>query len=150
MIRKNKPKIKPEVSTASLPDIIFMLLFFFMVVTVMRQNKLMIKVKIPQASEIQKLEKRSLINYIHIGKPFDKRQGTAAAIQINDAFISTDRVETAILEIRSAAPEHLQSQLISSLKVDEKVHMGIVADVKTALRKANQLKINYEAIAQRE
>lgn len=147
MIRKSKPKNRPEVSTASLPDIIFMLLFFFMVVTVMRPNKLMIKVKIPQATEIQKLENRSLINYIHVGKPFDESQGVAAAIQINDAFVSPDGVETAIRAIRAGKPAHIQSQLITSLKVDEKVHMGIVSDVKTALRKADQLKINYEAIA---
>ncbi len=107
----------------------------------------MIKVKIPQATEIQKLENRSLINYIHVGKPFDESQGVAAAIQINDAFVSPDGVETAIRAIRAGKPAHIQSQLITSLKVDEKVHMGIVSDVKTALRKADQLKINYEAIA---
>jgi len=149
MLRKSKSKKHPEVSTASLPDIIFMLLFFFMVVTVMRQSKLMIKVKLPHASEVQKLENRSLINYIHIGKPFDKSQGTAAAIQINDAFVSSDRVEAAVRQIIASKPEPLQSQLITTLKVDEEVHMGIVTDVKIALRKANQLKINYEAIAQR-
>jgi len=150
MIRKNKPKRNPEVSTASLPDIIFMLLFFFMVVTVMRKNTLLIKVKIPQASEVQKLENRSLINYIHIGKPFDESKGTAAAIQMNDAFITPDKVEAAIRQTILSSPEPLQSQLITSLKVDEEVHMGIVTDVKTALRKANQLKINYEAIAQKD
>ena len=64
---KKRGKSKPEISTASLPDIIFMLLFFFMVVTVLRDATLKVSVSTPNASELTKLEKKSLVNYLYIG-----------------------------------------------------------------------------------
>ena len=70
--RKKGGKSTPAISTASLPDIIFMLLFFFMVVTVMRESELKVQVQVPQATELTKLEQKSLVNYIYIGKPTKK------------------------------------------------------------------------------
>ncbi len=149
-IRKNKTRSKPAISTASLPDIIFMLLFFFMVVTVMRPHKLKLNIRLPAATEIQKLQNKSLINYIHIGKPIDPAHGTNAVVQINDAFVAPQKVEAAMRQLITTTPERLQPLLTTTLKVDQKVQMGVIDDVKTALRKANQLKINYEAIAERD
>ena len=140
--KKLKTRNRPAISTASLPDIIFILLFFFMVVTVMRNQNMLVKVQVPSASELQKLEHRSLINYIYIGKPIKTDiYGTAPRIQMNDAFVSIDKLETALLTLN----RH-RYQSTTSLKVDGKITMGIVTDVKTALRKSEQLKVNYAAL----
>ena len=75
----------PEMNMGSMSDIIFMLLFFFMVITTMRESSLMVKVNVPQASEIQKLEKKSLVSYIYIGTPIEERKyGSATRFQLND------------------------------------------------------------------
>ena len=93
----NKKKKKdPAISTASLPDIIFMLLFFFMVTTVMREVELKIKVQVPEATELQKLEKKSLVSYIYIGEPLNtyrKFFGTEPRIQLNDAFAQVSDIQ---------------------------------------------------------
>jgi biopolymer transport protein ExbD len=84
-----KKKAPPGINTSALPDIVFMLLFFFMVTTVMRETDLKVKLVVPQATEIQKLEKKSLVSYIYIGPPsesFRAKFGTAPRIQLNDAF----------------------------------------------------------------
>lgn len=150
---KKRGKAKPTISTASLPDIIFMLLFFFMVVTVMRTSEQKVKVKVPEATELTKLEKKSLVNYIYIGKPLKKYQevyGTSPRIQLNDK-ISTELDIPLFLEQHKLKVQEASRPLITtSLRVDEDVTMGIVQDVKVALRKANQLKVNYSAIQRNE
>ena len=136
----------PQISTASLPDIIFMLLFFFMVVTVLREHRLLIKVQVPKATEIEKLKHRSLVNNIYIGRPLDETRGTAPVIQINDAFIQIDQLQEALKTIEGTVPEYQRGQMTNSLKVDRGVNMGVVSDAKIEMRKANQLKLNYAAV----
>jgi biopolymer transport protein ExbD len=146
--KKKKDEGTPAISTASLPDIIFMLLFFFMVTTVMREVELKIKVKLPEATELQKLEKKSLVSYIYIGIPLKKYQkvfGTEPRIQLNDAFADVKDIQQFILKEREARNEKEVPLMTTSLKVDEDVKMGIVTDVKQELRKVNALKINYSA-----
>jgi biopolymer transport protein ExbD len=134
------------VSTASLPDIVFMLLFFFMVTTVMREQDVVVEIVKPDASEVTKLEKKSLVDYINIGKPYDKRLGTEPVIQLDDALITDmSQIKPWIEDNREQRSEGEQSQITTSLKVDRKVKMGIVTDVKQELRKAQALKINYSA-----
>jgi len=146
--KKNRGNASPEVSTASLPDIIFMLLFFFMVVTVLRDSELKVSVNTPSASELTKLEKKSLVNYIYLGRPVKKFQatyGTKPRMQLGDKFATVDEIPLFLEKHKSMLPENQRAGITSSLKVDGDVTMGIVTDVKTALRKANQLKINYSA-----
>lgn len=143
-----RKKTKPAISTASLPDIIFMLLFFFMVTTVMREVELKIKVKVPEATELKKLEKKSLVSYIYIGKPLPKYRklfGSEPRIQLNDAFAQVSDIQQYIINERKDHNEKEIPLLTTSLKVDENVTMGIVTDVKQELRKINALKINYSA-----
>jgi len=145
---KNRGKADPEVSTASLPDIIFMLLFFFMVVTVLRDSELKVNVATPSASELTKLEKKSLVNYIYLGRPVKKFQatyGTKPRMQLGDKFATVDEIPLFLEKHKSTLPENQRPGITSSLRIDGDVTMGIVTDVKTALRKANQLKINYSA-----
>ena len=144
--RKDSKKNTPGISTASLPDIVFMLLFFFMVTTVMRETTIMVQQSLPQASEIQKLEKKSLVSYIYIGSPVERMQGTygtKARIQLNDAFATIDDIPQYISTERTSRDEKEVPFMTTSIKADQNTKMGIVTDVKQELRKANALKINY-------
>lgn len=144
--RKKGKKGQPAVNTASLPDIVFMLLFFFMVTTVMRETTLKVENITPKATEVQKLEKKSLVAYIYIGKPVRNLQasfGTAPRIQLNDAFKTVDDIPLFVEMEKDARDEAERNRITWSLKVDSKTKMGIVTDVKQELRKVNALKLNY-------
>lgn len=146
--KKKQGNTTPGISTASLPDIVFMLLFFFMVVTKMRDTELMVKVNTPQASELTKLEKKTLVNFIFIGRPTEKfktKFGTKPQIQLGDKFATTEDIPLFLAKHKTSVPEGQRQSIISSLKIDGDVTMGIIGDVKTSLRKAGQLKINYSA-----
>ena len=144
--RKKGSRSQPAISTASLPDIVFMLLFFFMVTTVMRQTTLKVICVPPKATEVTKLERKSLVSYIYIGKPILKLQaklGTAPRIQLNDAFkTKNDLVQFVAMEKDKRDPAE-KDKITWSLKVDQHTEMGIVTAVKQELRKLNALKINY-------
>lgn len=145
---KKRGLANPEVSTASLPDIIFMLLFFFMVVTVLRDAEIKVTNNVPSATELTKLEKKSLVNYLYIGKPLERFQatyGTKPRLQLGDKFSDIAEIPLYLEKHRSTVPESQRPGISSSLRVDGDVTMGIVTDVKTQLRKTGQLKINYSA-----
>ncbi len=147
--KKKKDGGLPAINTASLPDIVFMLLFFFMVATVMRDNSLKITINIPKASEVEKLEKKNLVMYVYIGKPsryYKKQFGTEARIQLNDDFSQVSDIAAFIAAERASKREEEIPFLITSLKVDKDANMGIVGDVKQELRKVQALKINYASI----
>jgi biopolymer transport protein ExbD len=148
--KKKRGAASPEVSTASLPDIIFMLLFFFMVVTVLRDSSLMVNVTTPQATQLTKFEKKSLMNYIYVGKPTEKYKetyGTVPRIQLGDKIANLDDIPLFLEQHRIKISENQRGLITTSLRVDQGVTMGLVSDVKTALRKANQLKVMYSAKA---
>ena len=141
--RKKGGKGTPPISTASLPDIIFMLLFFFMVTTTMRQSTLLVQVKPPLASEVQKLEKKSLVSFIHVGPPLSKKLGTDTRIQLNDQFSNLKDIREFIQLEREARDEVDRKLITTSLKVDKETKMGIVTDIKQELREVGAFKINY-------
>lgn len=147
-IRKEGKKELPPISTASLPDIIFILLFFFMVVTVMRTNETKVKQVLPQATELTKIQKKSLVEYIFVGAPTERYQakyGTAPRIQLNDSFADLDDIPGFVANARNDRLEAERNAIIFALRVDVDTKMGIVTDVKTELRKVEALKINYSA-----
>ena len=118
--KKKKGGEMPAVNTASLPDIVFMLLFFFMVATVMRDNTLKIENRLPSADQVEKLEKdRSM--FIYAGKPNSqyKNVGTDAKIQINDNFSSLDGIKPAVIEAINGLRPEFQDKLVVALKVDK-------------------------------
>ncbi len=145
---KKRGNTSPEVSTASLPDIIFMLLFFFMVTTVLRDAELKVKVQTPKVTELTKLEEKSLVNYLYIGRPLERYHdlyGTKPRLQLGDKFSSVKDIPLFLEKHKIKVPENRHGQITSSLRVDGDVTMGVVQDVKTELRKSNQLKVNYSA-----
>ncbi|MGC6531549.1 MAG: ExbD/TolR family protein [Flavobacteriales bacterium] len=141
---KKKKKGMDEISTASLPDIVFMLLFFFMLVTVLKSEEPLVNVSTPKASELTNIEQKTLVKYINIGSPINKElYGDVPVLQLNDAIASVDDVQIWVGQKRGELAENEQSKMIVSMKVDREVKMGIVTDVKQELRKANALKILY-------
>jgi biopolymer transport protein ExbD len=143
---RKKGKRKPQaISTASLPDIVFMLLIFFMVTTVMREVDLKVEVNLPKASEIVKLEKKSLVDYIYVGPPTDKRFGKDPRIQLDDSFAKVDDIKLFVEQKREQRQEAERSLITTSLKVNDKTEMGIITDIKQELRRAQALKLNYSS-----
>ncbi|MCO5264776.1 MAG: biopolymer transporter ExbD [Lentimicrobium sp.] len=129
--KKEKSGELPAISTASMPDIIFMLLFFFMVTTTMREVTLKVRIKAPEATEVQKLEKKALVSFIYIGPPMQsKLYGTESRIQLNDSFRTAGDIAEFIYAEREARNEADRPLLTTSMKVDGEVRMGIVTDVK--------------------
>ena len=146
--KKGGKKETPAISTASLPDIVFMLLFFFMVSTTMREVTLMIQNNLPQATQIAKLEKKSLVSNIYVGKPtlqYQKAYGTEPRIQLNDKFATLEDVGAFVAAEREARKEEDRNSITNNLKIQSETTMGIVTDIKQELRKANSLRINYGA-----
>lgn len=146
-VRKGKGGM-PAINTASLPDVIFMLLFFFMVTTQLREMESKVIVRVPEASEVAKLERKDLASYISIGMPTPANQaqyGTESQIQLNDSFKSVDDIRDFIAAEREARGEVDRPFMTTSLKVDQNVRMGIVTDVKQELRRCSALKIMYSA-----
>ncbi len=144
--KKKKDGGLPPISTASLPDIVFMLLFFFMVATVIKEDNLLVENTLPSANQIEKLGKKNPVSYIYIGKPsrnYQATYGTADRIQLNDKYASVEAVKPFIATERAALREELVPKLTIAMKVDKEANMGIVSDVKQELRETNALKINY-------
>ncbi len=136
-----------KINTASLPDIIFMLLFFFMVTTTMRETTLFVRNTLPSATEIQKLERKSLVSFIYIGPPIQSNVfGTEPRIQLNDAFANVNEIASFVEAERQARQEAERPLIVTSMKIDKETKMGIVTDVKQELRLVNALNINYSTV----
>jgi len=106
--KKGGGKELPAISTASLPDIVFMLLFFFMVATVMRNGTLLVDNVLPAADQVEKLENRSLTMYVYAGKPGNgyKKFGSEARVQLNDKFVTNmTEIQNFVQQVRSETPE---------------------------------------------
>lgn len=147
-MKKKGNKGTPPISTASLPDVIFMILFFFMVSTTMREQELLVKFTLPSATEVQKLEKKSLVSYIYVGPPTRSLQGkfgTDARIQLNDSYRTAQDIGEFVASERDKLNEVDRAAMTVNIKADQHIRMGIITDVKQELRRANALKISYGA-----
>lgn len=141
---RKKKKGMPAISTASLPDIVFMLLFFFMVTTVMRETELKImKPQLPFATEVKKLERKSLVSYIYVGKV--KGQG-GDKIQLNDRISKVKDIKFFIFAERAARAEDEIPLMTTSIKADINTQVGTISDIKEELININALKINYSTL----
>ncbi len=147
--RSNGKREMPELNTSSLPDLIFTVLFFFMMVTSMREVTVMVDIKTPKGStEIEKLERKSLVSHIYIGSPSKSYRATLGAtprIQLNEVFAEPDAIREFVIAERASMFEKDKPLMKMSLKIDQNVKMGIITDVKQELRKASALNIVYSA-----
>ena len=146
VMKKKGEREVPAMSTTSLPDVVYIILFFFMLSTSMRDQELMVKYRLPEATEVQKLEKKNLVSYIHIGVPVAHMQakyGTAPLIQLNDSYKTTKDILDFAAAERDKLSEADRASMTICLKADGGTKMGIIADVKQELRRANALKISY-------
>jgi len=144
---KKNSKSSQDIPTAALPDIIFMLLFFFMVTTVMREQEILVKQVLPQATQLSKIQKKSLVHHIYIGQP--KNVGTYGEeprIQTNDVFMEPDELTLFVNQEKDTHTEAERDKITMALNVDYEVKMGIVSDVEQTLRKANARKILYKSL----
>ncbi len=135
----------PEMNTSSMPDIVFAILFFFMVTTTMRSETVMVRMRLPSATEVQKLERKSLVTYINIGPPMDMNLGTGTQMQLNDRFAAVTDIQDYIAQEKASMNEADQPLMTVSIKADEDTRMQYITDVKQALRQAYALKISYSA-----
>lgn len=146
--KESNNKEVPGITSSSLSDIVFMLLFFFMVTTQFRDSENMVSVNIPEASEVVKLERKDLNSYINIGVPipaYQGRYGTEPRIQLNDSFQTTADIRNFIAAERESKNEADRQFMTVSIRADQNVRMGIVTDVKQELRRCSALKIMYSA-----
>jgi biopolymer transport protein ExbD len=143
-----KAKETPALNMGSMSDIIFMLLFFFMVITTMRESSLYVQIKPPQGTEVTKLEKKSLVSYINVGVPMpdqQKKYGSDPRIQLNDQISDLSDIIGFVEKEREQRPEADRPFITTAIKADQKVRMGMITDIKQELRKAGALKIFYNA-----
>lgn len=148
MFKKDGQKDVPAISSSSLSDIVFMLLFFFMVTTQLRETENKVMVNITQASEVTKLVRKDLNSYINIGTPIKSLQsqyGTEARIQLNDSFRTTAEIRDFVAAERDSKSEADRQFMTISIRADQDVRMGIVTDVKQELRRCSALRIMYSA-----
>ena len=144
---KKKTATSQDIPTSALPDIIFMLLFFFMVTTVLRETEILVEQKIPRAEQLRKMQKKTLVSYIYIGKPKDtNRYGEEPRIQLNDALATPEDVVQFVNQEKDKLSEAERDQITMALKVDVEAKMGIVSDVQQELREANALKVLYTSL----
>ena len=143
--KRKKTERGAHINTSALPDIVFMLLFFFMVATKMRDREMKVRTSLPEASEVEKLEKKSRLHYIFVGPPMDKSLGTTSRIQLDDKFATIDEIQQYITLANSKKPEAEVKYMTTSLKADKSVRMGVISDIKQELRLVNALKLSYTA-----
>lgn len=146
--KRSERREVPPLNTSSLPDLIFTLLFFFMITTSMKEMPLMVDIDPPTATELTKLEKKSLITYLYIGKPsgsYAQKLGDENRIQLNDKFIDESDIEREMIRERAAMKEENQGYMQVSIKADRGTEMGIITATKEALKRSNNLNIVYSA-----
>ena len=145
--KKKSAGTKQEIPTASLPDIIFMLLIFFMVTTVLRETELLVNVSIPPAEAVEKIDQKRLIQYVYIGPEKLEEGGLGEpAVQIDDAIV---REQSNIRQFMYRALRE-EPRTIVSMRVDRDVETGLLYDVQDELREAEALRVNYSTTREAE
>ncbi len=146
MAKKKGSREMPEMNTSSLPDLIFTILFFFMIVTTMREVTLKVKFVVPAGTELEKLEKKSAVSFIYVGPPTDQLRaqfGSSTRIQLNDRYAEPSEVMDFIYQERQSMSD--QTAQVVSIKADQRTQMGYITDIKEVLRRSWALKVNYSA-----
>ncbi len=150
---RNRNHDIPALNTASLPDLIFSILFFFMLVVHMRKATVHVKYQVPTATELSRLYNKSSVQYIYIGRPVNRLgqvDGKDTVVQLNDHLTSIPEIRNYLIRLSAALPPEQRRQLSVSIKADRHVDMGTIMDLKQALREANVLNVNFTAVMDRK
>ncbi len=148
---KKKAQVKQDIPTSSMPDVVFMLLFFFMVTTELRETAIDVQQRIPEATQLRKLQRKSLVTNLYIGEPRKIEQfGKEAKIQADDVFIEPKDIILWVNRQKDKLVENERDQLTVAMKVDSEAKRGIIADVESELRKANARKILYTTLEKKK
>ena len=129
-----------SLNVASMPDLIFTVLFFFMIVTHMRSDEVKVHLQVPQGTEVQKLANKSAVANLYIGNLEGQWR-----VQLNGDLIRPEEIPARIEKIRAGMSPENAEHLTISLRADRKAPMGLVSDVKRSLQKVYALRINYSA-----
>lgn len=143
----------PALNTASLPDLIFSILFFFMLVVHMRKTTVHVKYQVPMATELSRLYNNSNVQYIYIGLPVNNLgqvKGEKMVVQLNDNLTTISEIKKYLIQLSAALPPEQRRQLSVSIKADRHVDMGTIMDLKQALREANVLNVNFTAVMNKD
>lgn len=143
----------PALNTASLPDLIFSILFFFMLVVHMRKTTVHVKYQVPMATELSRLYNNSNVQYIYIGLPVNNLgqvKGEKMVVQLNDNLTTIPEIKKYLIQLSAALPPEQRRQLSVSIKADRHADMGTVMDLKQALREANVLNVNFTAVMSKD
>ena len=124
----------PSLNTAALPDLIFTVLFFFMIVTHMRHDDVKVRYEVPAGTEVQKLQQKSAVINVYV---------SATQIQVNNQLTDIAHLSQLIEAERKKLSEENAERLTVSLRADRHTPMGVIADVKESLQKSFALRINY-------
>ena len=135
-----KRRSVPELNTASLPDLIFTVLFFFIIVTHMRQDEVKVRYRVPEGRQLTKM--KSGVTHVYIGKPVDGRQ-EGYRIQVDSKGVALDQLVDYLAESRSGMSPDEAQEMTVALSADKDVDMKTVMEVKQALRRANALKVTF-------
>lgn len=149
-IRRPRFRDVPTLNTSSLPDLIFTVLFFFMVVTHMRSVTLKVRFRVPQGTELTRLTKKTAVSYVYIGSPSAKPLAglpsyKGSVVQLNDKYATPSEVAAYVKAERKRMSPDDRLQQIVSVKADRHTPMSLITEVKLALREANVRKISYSA-----
>lgn len=146
--RQKRDRRLPELNMSSLPDLIFTVLFFFMIVTTMRSVPQKVRFQVPQGEELARFKKQPNTLYVFVGNPVNKvngMEGDTIMVQVADRFVALDHLTAYVEKFKSELLPDEQEEMTVMLKIDERVNMRIVTEVKQALRKAGALKVHYSA-----
>lgn len=146
--RRNRNHDVPGLNLASMPDLIFTVLFFFMIVTHMRQTELKVRYVVPQGTELEKTGHKGSMVYLYIGHPIDEHGQVVSdetRIQVNNRYVSVRELPEAIAQAREQMSSEDKARMTVSVHADRDTDMGVINDVKQALRQAGALRIHYSA-----
>lgn len=150
---KFKSKVKNEnnveISTASLPDIVFLLLFFFMVSATIKTKEDKVTIEYPKAMALSQVDQKSLIREISIGVPKNNRFGKEPSIDVDGKIIDVDAVAQWAVEQQETLPEVQRDQMIVMLKADAHVTMGMISDIQEKLKEVNARKVLFRTLEER-
>lgn len=143
IIRRRRREV-PELNTSSLPDLIFTVLFFFMIVTHMQTNAVRVRYDVPQGTHLSRQQSRQCVTYIYVGTPIE-RPGAQPQIQLGDRMVDASQLSALVAAERSRMTPAEQLRHLVVIKADRHIPMSLLRQVKDALRSAHATRVIYTA-----